>query len=152
MGMRLDLLSPDEVWNCPDPVEFRCPRRWEELDRTPDDGVRHCPACQENVHWSPTPAEFVRNGTLGRCVAVPAGVTLGKMGLSFRGRPSPAAVRELAARQAATVKYWRAVFALGPLFDWDGMSSARHWASVGPGAGGSGSPDAEPGAAADGGA
>ena len=134
--MRLSLTTPDEVWNCPDPVEFRCPRRWEDLEATPDGGVRHCPTCREDVYWSPTPADFVRNGAQGRCVAVPAGVTLGRMGRGFRGRPTPKAVRELAARQAATVSYWGAVFALAPPFDWAGMSDARLWVSEAMGAGG----------------
>jgi hypothetical protein len=122
---RLEQSRPDEVWNCPDPVEFRCPKRWEELAATADAGVRHCPACREDVYWSPTPGDFVRNGQLGRCVAVPAGVTLGVMGRSFRGRPSAEAVRELAVRQAATEGYWRAVFALAPPFEWAGMADAR---------------------------
>jgi hypothetical protein len=118
-------LSPNEIWNCPGALEFRCPEKWDRLEPTGDPDVRHCPRCQKGVYWSPTPEDFVRNGEAGRCVAVPAEVALEKVGVSWVGRPDPAAVRALADRQAARAAWWAAVFARGPAFDWPGMSDAR---------------------------
>jgi hypothetical protein len=121
-------LSPQELWNCAGALEFRCPARWEHLEPTADADIRHCTRCEKDVYWSPTPEDFVRHGEQRRCVAVPAAVAVGQVGMSWVGRPDPERVRARADQQRALAAWWAAVFALGPSFHWPGMSDARFWA------------------------
>ena len=32
--------GPEEIWNCPGALEFRCSQRWDRLAQTDDPGVR----------------------------------------------------------------------------------------------------------------
>jgi hypothetical protein len=65
-------ISPYYIWNCPEAFELLCPKQWDELLPTDSDNIRHCNVCSEDVYFSPTPAEFVRNCHLGRCVSIPS--------------------------------------------------------------------------------
>ena len=60
-----------ELWNCENTFEFICPRQWESLKRTESHDIRFCDVCSQNVYLCESPAEFVRQGNLGRCVAIP---------------------------------------------------------------------------------
>lgn len=66
--------SNTQVWNCENAFDFVCPRQWESLGKTEDPSVRFCGVCSENVYLCDTPLEFVTQGNLGRCVAIPANV------------------------------------------------------------------------------
>ncbi len=50
---------------------FKCPRRWERLQPTAEEGVRHCHECDRDVHLALTEDEFRRHSDEGRCIAVP---------------------------------------------------------------------------------
>jgi hypothetical protein len=63
--------SETELWNCENAFEFICPRKWESLSRTESPDIRYCEVCSQNVYLCESPAEFVRQGNLGRCVATP---------------------------------------------------------------------------------
>ncbi len=49
---------------------FKCPRTWEGLQPTADEGVRHCGACERDVHLAMTEQDFRRHREQGRCIAV----------------------------------------------------------------------------------
>ena len=51
-----------------------CDRRWDELTATTDPTVRHCDACQKNVHFCDTVATAREHAHRGECVAVSLGV------------------------------------------------------------------------------
>jgi hypothetical protein len=61
-----------DIWNCPEAFELLCPKQWHDLQPTDSDNVRHCNVCNERVYLSPTPAEFVQNCHLLRCVSISA--------------------------------------------------------------------------------
>ena len=49
---------------------FKCPKAWGCLEPTADEGVRHCPECDRDVHLALTEADFRRHADEGHCVAV----------------------------------------------------------------------------------
>jgi uncharacterized protein (TIGR02996 family) len=53
-------------------VEFayRCPQRWDTLTPTDNEAVRHCPACQRNVHYCRSATEALDLADAGECVAI----------------------------------------------------------------------------------
>ena len=51
-----------------------CDRRWDELTATADPTVRHCDACQKNVHYCDTIDAARAHAHRGECVAVSLGV------------------------------------------------------------------------------
>jgi uncharacterized protein (TIGR02996 family) len=53
-------------------VEFRlrCPRRWEHLQPTAEDGVRFCGQCRQQVFFCTTVEVAQTHADLGECVAV----------------------------------------------------------------------------------
>lgn len=53
---------------------FECPKRWEELTPTEENGVRFCGACQKTVHYCRDRDDLRLNANLGNCVAVELGV------------------------------------------------------------------------------
>ena len=67
--------SESEILNCEVRFEFICPQKWESLGQTEALEIRHCDVCNQNVYLCETPLEFVRQGNLGRCVAVRKEVT-----------------------------------------------------------------------------
>ena len=48
---------------------FECPQRWEEMDFTDEEMVRHCQVCRENVYLVTTQPELDHNISLGLCTA-----------------------------------------------------------------------------------
>jgi hypothetical protein len=60
-----------EIWNCPEAFELLCTKAWHGLQQTDNPQIRHCETCQEHVYLSSTPAEFVSNIQMGRCVSIP---------------------------------------------------------------------------------
>jgi hypothetical protein len=67
--------SQTELWNCENAFEFICPRKWDSLGQTESPDIRYCEVCSQNVYFCETPLEFVRQGNLGRCVAIRREVT-----------------------------------------------------------------------------
>jgi hypothetical protein len=51
--------------------EFICPQQWSKLQPTETDDVRHCAACNRDVHLALTEADVRRHSEQGRCIAVP---------------------------------------------------------------------------------
>ncbi len=49
---------------------FKCPKVWDNLQPTHQDGIRHCPECDRDVHSALTEEEFRRHADEGQCVAV----------------------------------------------------------------------------------
>jgi len=46
---------------------FKCPRLWGRLQPTADEGVRHCPECDRDVHLALTEENFRQHSEEGRC-------------------------------------------------------------------------------------
>lgn len=53
---------------------FECPKRWEELTPTEENGARFCGACQKTVHYCCDRDDLRLHANLGNCVAVELGV------------------------------------------------------------------------------
>jgi len=51
--------------------KFKCPKVWDLLEPTQVDGVRHCPACDRDVHLAMTEEDLRTHASQGHCVAVP---------------------------------------------------------------------------------
>jgi hypothetical protein len=79
---------PFIVWDCDPLRDGGCPMNWQMLGPTADSDVRHCRACLRDVYYCQTPADFVRHGELGHCVAVPRGV----IPMLRLGTPEPAEI------------------------------------------------------------
>lgn len=56
------------IENCRRLFNFRCPKRWEALTPTVEDGVRFCPSCHKNVYLCETPADLKRRAN--QCVVL----------------------------------------------------------------------------------
>ena len=74
---------------------FECPNQWGLLRPTPDDAVRFCESCQQEVHLCATAEQVRRHALRGHCVAVRAPLAdaacreqTPRMGLCV-GRPDP---------------------------------------------------------------
>ena len=52
---------------------FKCPQRWDRLQPTAEERVRHCTECDRDVHLALTEEEFQRHRDAGHCIAVPLG-------------------------------------------------------------------------------
>ena len=50
---------------------FECPRVWDRLRPTVEEGVRHCHECGRDVHLALTEEDVRRYSGEGRCIAVP---------------------------------------------------------------------------------
>lgn len=65
---------PDSAWNTDAKIacafSFKCPKQWDRLQPTARDGVRHCPACDRDVHLALTEEDFRLHAEGGHCVAV----------------------------------------------------------------------------------
>lgn len=51
-------------------LSFKCPRTWAQLSITDTVSIRHCPACDRDVHLALTEEDFRRQAEGGHCVAV----------------------------------------------------------------------------------
>ncbi len=60
--------DPGDIRNCK--VEFKCPKRWDELEKMGDTNTRHCHVCEEYVYLCSTDAEIAKAIRLDRCVAI----------------------------------------------------------------------------------
>jgi uncharacterized protein (TIGR02996 family) len=49
---------------------YRCPQRWDTLLPTDNAAVRHCCACQRDVHYCQSEQEAHRLAEAGECVAI----------------------------------------------------------------------------------
>ncbi|WP_425618004.1 hypothetical protein NA78x_001696 [Anatilimnocola sp. NA78] len=65
-----------DLYNCEPVFQYECPLQWEHLRQTKTPGVRFCEACEKLVYFCSTPEEFVRQGELGRCVAIAPELTI----------------------------------------------------------------------------
>lgn len=50
---------------------FKCPRLWDRLQPTAEEGVRHCHECDRDVYLALTEEDFRKHSDEGRCIAVP---------------------------------------------------------------------------------
>lgn len=50
---------------------FTCPQQWSKLQPTGQADVRHCAACDRDVHLALTEADLRRHCEQGHCIAVP---------------------------------------------------------------------------------
>lgn len=50
--------------------EFECPKKWDRLELTDDDTVRHCSACQKDVYFCHSLNEAIDHAWRRECVAV----------------------------------------------------------------------------------
>ena len=49
---------------------FKCPKVWDRLSPTDDAHIRHCTACDRDVHLALSEEDFRRSAEEGLCVAV----------------------------------------------------------------------------------
>ena len=57
------------VRNCPPEFHFLCPKNWEKLETTEQEGVRYCSDCKEQVYLCQTDEEMLAHAKAGHCVA-----------------------------------------------------------------------------------
>jgi uncharacterized protein (TIGR02996 family) len=62
-------VSRSRIEKCPQ-FEFRCPRRWDNLQLTGNARVRFCTACRAEVHYADDLRQAREHAEMGRCVAV----------------------------------------------------------------------------------
>jgi uncharacterized protein (TIGR02996 family) len=72
----VEVFDRPKIENCPisPAFRFKCPKQWEALKVTGTPTVRHCDACDENVHYCHTLEEAQAHARQGHCVAVQLGV------------------------------------------------------------------------------
>ena len=58
-----------KIENCPLEFEFKCPKNWDELDPTSEEGVRHCHECERPVYHAETLADAESHQREGHCIA-----------------------------------------------------------------------------------
>jgi hypothetical protein len=65
---RVDGIPDDaEIQNCT--LSFECPKHWGSLQPTSSPKIRHCTACDKNVHFCSTAEELMDSIILKNCVA-----------------------------------------------------------------------------------
>ena len=57
------------VSNCDPEFKFRCPKQWDNLERTADQGIRFCQECKKNVYLTRNDTETLQRARGGQCVA-----------------------------------------------------------------------------------
>jgi hypothetical protein len=50
---------------------FRCRQKWESLEATASERIRHCGACRKDVVWTDTPEALAEALRMNWCVAIP---------------------------------------------------------------------------------
>lgn len=96
----------DPIHNCPPRFRYRCPKEWDALLPTQDQGVRHCLTCDRDVFRCETSAEFFAHADQGHCVAL--ALKSETEGLDMRvsvGWPEPSPFDSLRAIDAALREY-----------------------------------------------
>ena len=48
---------------------FLCPQKWDSLEPTENQHIRHCPECKKDVHLVRNKEEFAAHAAKGHCVA-----------------------------------------------------------------------------------
>jgi len=126
-----------ELWNCENAFEFVCPRKWESLSRTESPHIRYCEVCNQNVYLCESPGEFVRQGNLGRCVAIPIKVKPKEVYTPPRGRVVMGRVSQEEAKRRAELRkrrleynerakeWWEGVLYLNPTFNIEEIDEVR---------------------------
>lgn len=66
----LAAIDRTRIENCSVRFEFRCPRRWEKLQATDEEGVRFCETCRMQVYHCRTVQEAQQHAWQGHCVAI----------------------------------------------------------------------------------
>ena len=61
--------TENRVRNCGDQFKFICPKKWDQLQATGEEGVRHCGACNQDVFYCRTDEETIRHAKAGHCIA-----------------------------------------------------------------------------------
>lgn len=56
-----------KITNCK--LVFKCPKQWEELDITANQGIRFCHACDRGVYLAEDEETLSLLAALGKCVA-----------------------------------------------------------------------------------
>jgi len=54
--------------------DYQCPRQWEQLRATDNDGIRYCEACHQDVYYCDTIMSAREHVEEGHCVAVDIGL------------------------------------------------------------------------------
>jgi hypothetical protein len=118
--------SETELWNCENAFEFVCPRRWEALQQTESADIRYCEVCKQNVYLCETATEFVRQGNLGRCVAIRKEVTPREPYKQYRmGRYSAEWGKQRWENYEREKRWWEEVSALNPEFNQEEVDEIR---------------------------
>ncbi|WP_415888598.1 hypothetical protein ACMXYV_11305 [Neptuniibacter sp. SY11_33] len=76
-------------------INYKCPKAWDDLDKTENPFVRHCNQCEKDVHFCEDVDSLKEATVEDLCVAVPMsgledGVMMGDIAWSgFEGDPFP---------------------------------------------------------------
>lgn len=118
--------SQTELWNCENAFEFVCPRKWDSLGQTESPNIRYCEVCSQNVFLCETPDEFVRQGELGRCVALQKEVTPTMVyGDHWIGRVTAEGAKRMQERYERAREWWKCVTAIKPTFNTEEIEDIR---------------------------
>lgn len=71
------LISRPPISRCGVRFGFECTKRWDALDRTDRDDVRHCTACDKPVYFCTTVDEAHQHGMRRECIAIDASLVRG---------------------------------------------------------------------------
>lgn len=63
------LVARPELDGCAIEFRFKCPMKWSALARTDDPAVRHCAACDRDVHFCASVGEIRQHAAERHCVA-----------------------------------------------------------------------------------
>ncbi len=74
------------VENCDLRFRYVCPKRWENLEPTDDNRVRHCDTCDQNVYYCRSVADARGRALGGQCVAIDSRVERAEGDLGVRPR------------------------------------------------------------------
>jgi hypothetical protein len=118
--------SETELWNCKNAFEFVCPRKWESLGKTESSDIRYCDVCRQNVYLCETPLEFVRQGNLGRCVAIRKEVTPTEVYADYvMGKYSKEGMEQMQENYEREKEWWKGVLALDATFNLEEIEDIR---------------------------
>jgi uncharacterized protein (TIGR02996 family) len=70
----VEVFDRPKIENCAPAFKFQCPKQWESLTVTGDPTVRHCGACDKDVHYCHTLPDAQQHARQGHCVAIQLGV------------------------------------------------------------------------------
>src|SRR5262249_40250997 len=81
--------------------EYRCPQRWDTLLPTDNPEVRHCSACQRDVHYCRSAQDAHRLADAGECVAIDSRLARLPLGLVRTNREAGRELGRVAPRTRA---------------------------------------------------